>query len=127
VQRSLSPAGVFVFSVCHPCFNATTTRMTAEFFTDTDGRTKQRFGVANEFYLSPRTDASEGIMNQPEPHPMFHRPIGQLLGECFAAGFVADAIEEPAFPNGSPAKNAFSWAKRPEIPPVLVVRLRRRV
>lgn len=124
VRRLLKPGGVFVWSVCHPCFNATTTRMTAEFYTDVDGRTKQRFGVANEHYLTPRTDASEGIMNQPEPHPMFHRPLSLLLGECFAAGFVVDALEEPAFPPGTPAKNPFSWAKRPDIPPAVVVRCR---
>ncbi|MDB5328716.1 MAG: bioC 3 [Phycisphaerales bacterium] len=124
VRRLLKPDGVFVFSVCHPAFNATTTRMTSEFFTGEDGRTRQRFGVANDFYLSPRTDASEGIINQPEPHPMFHRSISGLLRECFAAGFVADAFEEPAFPAGMSAKSAFSWAKRPEIPPALVVRVR---
>lgn len=123
-RRVLTPGGAFVWSVCHPCFNATTTRMTAEFFTDEGGRTGQRVGVANDVYLTPRTDLSEGMLNQPEPHPMFHRPLSVLLGECFAHGFVVDAVEEPAFPPGAPAKNTFSWAKRPEIPPVLVVRMR---
>lgn len=123
-RAMLSPGGVFVWSVCHPCFNATDTRMTAELVTDDTGRVRQRFGVASETYLTPREQASEGILHQPEPHPMFHRPIGALLGACFASGFVVDALEEPAFPPGTPAKNAFSWAKRPELPPALVVRLR---
>lgn len=123
VRRTLVPGGAFVFSVSHPCFNATGVRMTAEMRTE-HGRDKQYFGVATETYLSPRMDASEGIINQPEPHPMFHRPVSLLLGECFACGFVCDAIEEPAYPVGSPARNAFAWAKRPEIPPVLAVRLR---
>ena len=123
VRRTLAPGGAFVFSVCHPCFNATGVRMTAEMRTE-NGRDRQSFGIATETYITPRTDASEGIINQPEPHPMFHRPISLLLGECFANGFVCDAVEEPAFPRGSPAKNAFMWAKRPEIPPVLAVRLR---
>ena len=125
-RRVLKSDGAFVWSVCHPCFNATTTRMTAEFFTDPDGRTRQRVGVASDVYLTPRTDLSEGMLNQPEPHPMFHRPLSLLLGECFASGFIVDAIEEPAFPPGTPAKNTFSWAKRTEIPPVLVVRMRPR-
>jgi hypothetical protein len=55
---------------------------------------------------------------------LFHRPLGGLLGECFGAGFVVDGMEEPAFPPAMSAKNAFSWAKRPGIPPAIVVRLR---
>ncbi|HEX8325197.1 MAG TPA: methyltransferase domain-containing protein [Tepidisphaeraceae bacterium] len=123
-RQLLAPGGVFVWSVCHPCFNATSTRMTAELVTASDGRIAQRFGVATETYLTPREEPSEGILNQPEPHPMFHRPLGLLLRDCFAAGYVVDALEEPAFPAGTAARSAFSWAKRPEIPPALVVRLR---
>ena len=125
VRRWLSPGGVFVFSVCHPCFNHTTVRMTADMACE-NGRDRQKFGVAMDHYLSPRMDQSEGIINQPEPHPMFHRPLSVLLGECFSAGLVADAIEEPAF-EFQKSVNAFSWAKRPEIPPALVVRLRGKI
>ena len=42
----------------------------------------------------------EGIVGQPEPHIYFHRPLNELLGVCFQAGFVMDGIEEPAFGGG---------------------------
>jgi SAM-dependent methyltransferase len=122
VRRALKPGGVFVFSVPHPAFNSYYARPTAD-LVNIDGRMTQRFGMAVDGYLSPMVEQSEGILNQPEPHPLFHRPIGLLLSHCFAAGFVVTALEEPAFPPDTPAKNAFSWAKRPEIPPALVVRL----
>jgi hypothetical protein len=48
------------------------------------------------------------------------------LGACFSAGLVVDGLEEPAYPAGAGGKNknAFSWAKRPEIPAAIVVRVR---
>ena len=73
---------------------------------------------------APAAGLSCGIINQPEPHYLFHRPMHVLLGSCFAAGFVVDGMEEPAFPPGMNAKSAFSWAKRPQIPPAMVVRVR---
>jgi SAM-dependent methyltransferase len=121
-RRLLRAGGPFVFSVCHPCFNSPRNNNIAELINE-NGRLRQRFGVSTEHYLSEYEDLSEGIINQPEPHPMFHRPISLLLKHAFAAGFVVDAFEEPAFPFEKSA-NAFSFAKRPEIPPALVVRLR---
>jgi SAM-dependent methyltransferase len=121
-RRLLHTGGAFVFSVCHPAFNSPRNNNTAELVNE-NGRLRQRFGVSTEYYLSEYEDLSEGIINQPEPHPMFHRPISLLLKHAFAAGFVVDAFEEPAFPFDKSA-NAFSFAKRPEIPPALVVRLR---
>ena len=51
------------------------------------------------------------------------RPLHQLLGEAFAAGLVMDAIAEPAFAD-DPEAGAGSWASYPDIPPLLIVRLR---
>ena len=70
------------------------------------------------------TDLASGILNQPEPHYSYHRPIHVLVREAASAGFVVDAMEEPTFPPGVGAKSAFAWAKRPEVPPALVVRMR---
>lgn len=120
----LAPGGMFVFSVCHPCFNHSRMRFTAE-MSDNGGTLRQKFGIAMEEYHTPWAELNVGIINQPEPHPMYHRPLHVLLRSCFAAGFVVDALEEPAFADeGGSGKNAFSWAKRPQIPPALVVRLR---
>jgi SAM-dependent methyltransferase len=123
VRRLLKPGGRFVFSVPHPCFNSSKLRLTAE-LVEEEGKLSQLFGVHISEYLRPTTYLSTGIINQPEPHYLFHRPLAALLGECFAEGFVVDGLEEPAFAPGSNAKNPFSWAKRPEIPPAMVVRVK---
>ena len=126
VGALLKPRGRFVFSLPHPCFNSNGAKMTAELVQER-GKLLQIHGVQIAAYLTPTAELSVGIINQPEPHPFFHRPISLVLSDCFAAGFVADAVEEPAFPPNTPAKNAFAWAKRPELPPAMVVRLRRNV
>ncbi len=123
LRRVLKPGGRFVFSLPHPCFNSGS-RLTAELSSEA-GRMRQTFGVAIEKYLTPREELSAGIINQPEPHPLFHRPLSKILGSCFSAGFVVDGLEEPAFaPEAGANKNPFSWQKRPEIPPAIVIRLR---
>jgi SAM-dependent methyltransferase len=125
LPRLLKPGAPFVFSVAHPCFNSAPVRMHAELVQE-NGKPRQTFGVLVTDYLTPRVDLSAGIINQPEPHYFFHRPIHVLLSEAFRHGWVLDGIEEPAFPKDTPAKNAFSQAKRPEIPPAMVARLRLR-
>ncbi len=122
----LKPGGRFVFSVSHPCFNSNQSVMTAE-LANTAGQLQQTFGVKITRYLQPSTDLASGILHQPEPHYTFHRPLSLLLGDCFNAGFVVDGFEEPAYPEGSGAKNPFAWKKRPEIPPAVIVRLRLRL
>jgi 2-polyprenyl-3-methyl-5-hydroxy-6-metoxy-1,4-benzoquinol methylase len=123
LRRLLKPGGRFVFSVPHPCFNSCPVRIMAE-LVENHGQLSQIYGVHITEYLRPAANLSTGIINQPEPHHLFHRSIGTLLGECFAAGFVVDGLEEPAFARGANSKNAFSWAKRPQIPPEMVVRIR---
>ncbi|HSV16464.1 MAG TPA: class I SAM-dependent methyltransferase, partial [Tepidisphaeraceae bacterium] len=125
IRAALRPGGRFVFSVSHPCFNSNGSTMIAELINRPDGGIEQLFGVRVMKYLESTAALSNGILNQPEPNYVFHRPLGALLTACFAAGFVMDAIQEPAYPPGAGgAKNAFTWKKRPQIPPVLLVRLR---
>ena len=123
VRALLAPGGRFVFSVSHPCFNSNRARMTAELVNE-GGRVEQVHGVHVTAYARETVDPSSGILNQPEPHLTFHRPLHVLFGRAFAAGFVVDGFEEPSYPPGVGAKSAFSWAKRPDIPPACVVRLR---
>ncbi|NPV81103.1 MAG: hypothetical protein HPY52_12675 [Firmicutes bacterium] len=45
--------------------------------------------------------------------------------KAFYVGLVADGFEEPASPAGDQSgKKALRWSDMPEIPPVLVVRMR---
>jgi hypothetical protein len=65
---------------------------------------------------------------EPVAHPYFHRPLSELFGACFRAGFAVDGLEEPSFAkpeDGSrSASRSLSWEDFVGIPPVLVVRAR---
>ncbi len=129
VSGWLKPAGRFVFSVPHPCFSSNRPAMTAELINHVAGEGQglsQTFGVRVDRYITPQYYLSTGILNQPQRHPFWHRPLSVLLAECFNAGLVLDGLEEPTFAadKAASAKNAFTFAKRPEIPPAIVVRLR---
>jgi 2-polyprenyl-3-methyl-5-hydroxy-6-metoxy-1,4-benzoquinol methylase len=121
----LKPGGRFVFSLPHPCFNTNDMKFTADLEVRQD-RTEQIFSVEIWKYLTHEPGLCVGILHQPEPHYYFHRPLSAIFAACFSGGFVVDGLEEPAYPAGAPAsgKNVFSWARRPEIPPAIVIRAR---
>ena len=126
IHALLKPAGRFVFSVSHPCFNSPTTVMTSE-LADRGGKMRQVHGVKITDYLQVRPQLVNGILHQPEPHFAFHRPLSVLLGHAFGADFVVDAFKEPAYSAEKGGKNVFSWKRRPQIPPAIVVRLIKKV
>ncbi|HZZ42238.1 MAG TPA: methyltransferase domain-containing protein [Tepidisphaeraceae bacterium] len=120
----LKPGGRFVFSIPHPCFNSPRVRMTAELINQ-DGKPEQLYGLTVFSYLDEQADLSFGMLNQPEPHYLYHRPLSLLIRTFAKHGFLLDALEEPSFPtpSGGGGKNAFSWKMRPNIPPALVTRM----
>jgi 2-polyprenyl-3-methyl-5-hydroxy-6-metoxy-1,4-benzoquinol methylase len=122
IPAHLKPGGRFVFSLPHPCFNSAEMKFTAELVLF-GGQAHQNFGVEVHKYLSQGALLSVGITNQPRPHYFFHRPLSAIFQSCFAAKLGIDGVEEPAYPPGSP-KNVFSWMKRPELPPAIVLRVR---
>ena len=121
--RLLKADGRFVFSVPHPCFNSAGVRLTVE-EEDRDGELVAVYAVKVANYLRLGTRKGAGMPGEPEPHHYFHRPLNQLLGACFAAGFVLDGLEEPAFDEGTGGSRPLSWANFTNIPPVLVAHLR---
>lgn len=124
LSRLLRPGGRFVFSVSHPCFQTNGTRMCAE-MEDRDGELVTVYSVKVSEYLEAKMHRGIGIIGQPQAHYYFDRPLSLLLGEGFAAGFTLDGLEEPAFQPGAKAGHPLGWANFPQIPPVLVARLRR--
>jgi 2-polyprenyl-3-methyl-5-hydroxy-6-metoxy-1,4-benzoquinol methylase len=121
----LPPDGAFVFSVTHPCFHSATMQRFAEMYEEGPGRHVIRTGVKVSAYLSPSARKTEGIVGQPEPHFFFHRPISRLLQFGFDAGFVVDGFEEPGFTPAEAPKAGVKWHDMADIPPILVVRMRR--
>jgi SAM-dependent methyltransferase len=124
LSHMLTPGGSFVFSVTHPCFHSASIQRFAEIHEEDPGRHVSRTGVKVSSYLSPSARKTEGIIGQPEPQWFFHRPISTLFGFGFQAGFVLDGIEEPGFEASHTPEPGVRWHDMPEIPPIMVVRMK---
>ena len=118
----LKPAGRFVFSVLHPCFNmAGVTLMMEE--RDDEGERSTVYSVKVSTYLGLTPRKGRGIRGQPTPQYYFDRPLSALFSACFRAGFVLNGLEEPAFDASFESHDPLGWSgKLKEIPPVLVAR-----
>jgi 2-polyprenyl-3-methyl-5-hydroxy-6-metoxy-1,4-benzoquinol methylase len=125
LPRLLKPGGRFVFAVPHPCFNNNDMRMVLE-TEDRAGTIVERYGINIANYLHLPPGKAMGMLGEPVPHYYFHRPLHELFGACFAAGFVMDGLEEPSFDQGPTAARSLGWHNYHDIPPVLVARLRPR-
>jgi SAM-dependent methyltransferase len=118
----LRPGGRFVLSVTHPCFNGSGCRIVAE-QEDREGELVTTFGVKVVAYRDVPAQRGLGIIGQPVPHFYFHRTLSELFGACFRAGLVLDGLEEPVSAL-APSAGHLSWGNLPQVPPVLVARMR---
>lgn len=124
LKQLLKPTGRFVFSLPHPAFNFPAgTRLALE-EDDRDGSVVETYYVKVSNYLDVPPVKGAGMLGEPAPHFYFHRPLSRIFGACFAAGFVLDGLEEPAFGPDEPAGRPLGWANFKAIPPVLAARLR---
>lgn len=122
LSKVLKADGRFVFSLLHPCFNNAGTRLTVE-EEDRDGELVETYAVKIVKYLGQTPVKGLGMIGQPAPHYYFFRPLSVLFNTCFQAGFVMNALEEPAFGPEDKASRPLGWANYKEIPPVLIARL----
>lgn len=90
VYELLKPDGCFVFSMHHPCFT-----------------------YPNEDYFTSCIDKGEAVAGQPVLQNYYHRPMEEVLGTAFAAGFIMDRFYEVPFPGQ-------------KVPIIIIVRLRKR-
>jgi SAM-dependent methyltransferase len=120
VPRLLADGGRFVFSTCHPSFNRLGMRFVAP------SERQPEAGVTVTRYLTPAIGDGVAIEGQPVEQLYFDRPLSLLLEPFFAAGLVMDGCEETAYPAGGARGTAerMEWRHVPEIPAVLVARLR---
>lgn len=113
----LKPSGRFVFSVQHPAFNSNAVSICGE---RTDDGTTQWVKVRD--YLDVPAGRGAGMPGEPLTHWYFHRPLHELFGAFFQAGFVIDGLEEPRFLTHEEDPDRLTWSNMPGIPPVLVAR-----
>lgn len=126
VVRLLRPGGRFVFATSHPSFNQAKAIHMAE-MEDQGDKMVTTYAVKIRGYMTTSITPGLALPGQTTPQLYFDRPLHILLGSAFAAGLVVDGLEERAFtPDTPPGRNPLSWSGNfSEIPPVLVVRLRR--
>lgn len=123
LSRLIKRGGRFVFAVPHPCYNSNAISLLAE-EEDRGGTLVTTHAIKVFDYLHVPPQKGTGMRGEPAPHYYFHRPLGALFAECFAAGFVLDGLEEPAFSPDVVAPKILTWSSYEHIPPVLVARMR---
>lgn len=122
VSKLLKSGGRFVFATMHPAFNSNNPVFAVE-QADEDGELVVRNYIKINAYLEMPPVLAVGASREPNPHTYFHRPLGELLREAFAAGLALDALLEPSFEGGFNPDRPLSWVSYPQIPPVLAGRL----
>ncbi len=124
LPKLLKPGGCFIFSLCHPAFNNSSSIHIGE-ERDNEGKIQTVYSVKISRYLNPYTAHGVAMRDQPRPQLYFDRPLQYYFNLGFVNGFVLDGFEERAFPPDAPQKNPLSWGGAfHEIPPVLVARMR---
>lgn len=123
-SRLLKPAGRFVFATMHPAFNSNNPVFLHE-KEDRDGVVSEHYALKLRSYLDVPPEKGSGAPGEPTPHYYFHRPLSELLGAAFAAGFVLDALLEPAFETKvKGGSSSLDWSRFRQFPPILSGRLR---
>ena len=127
LSRLLKSGGIFVYTMMHPCFNNPFSAHMAE-MEDRNGEMVTTYSMKVWRYMTPGHRRGLALRQQPKPHVYFHRPLQVLFAGGFAAGFAIDGLEERAFPASDTPQQGrqLGWNGHfSEIPPVLVVRMRK--
>ena len=120
----------FVFAILHPAFNpGPDARLFVERLETPDGRLVEERGVRISGYLTTGVQHGIAVVGQPQLQPYFHRTLEALLGAAFERGWMLDGLREPSLAEALrdvPRPNRLTWEHVPDIPPVLLGRLRHR-
>ncbi len=120
----LKPRAPFVFSVQHPCFNSVFAKIVSETGDDVRGRWSTAYSLRLAGYKESRVSYGDAMVGQPARQLYFHRPLEELFGAFFRAGYALDGLVEPTFAEQAAPERAASWKHLVGIPPVLVARTR---
>ena len=121
LPRILKPAGKFVFSILHPCFNSGENTLLHETY-DFGGSITNKYYVKIRNYLISRKIKGIGMAGQPRPQYYFHRPLQEILKVCFANGFLMNDLREPSFKDTDNQMIFFNVFKN--IPPAIICRFK---
>ena len=126
---ALAEDAPFVFSVLHPVFRpGPQTRLFRERTETEDGQFIEESGVKITNYLDTGVNHGIAVKGQPSIQPYFDRTLTELFSSAFDRGWVLDGIREPSITDGGDgdAEGRLSWDHLPNLPPVMVARLRHR-
>lgn len=112
----LKPAGKFIFSVPHPCFNSGLVDMQGL----EDHMAEKQLLLPNR-YIKPEAFEIFAKPGQPVKQINFHRSLSQLANELFSVGMIMTGFIEPV-DTASELPSDSLWARLAEIPPVIIAR-----
>jgi 2-polyprenyl-3-methyl-5-hydroxy-6-metoxy-1,4-benzoquinol methylase len=104
LPKILRAGAAFIFTICHPAFNNSSSVHIAE-EQDQQRRIQTVFSVKTSCYMNPYTARIVAIRDQPVAQLYFERPLQYYFNLGFANGFVLDGFEECAFPLEQPQEN----------------------
>lgn len=126
---ALADSAPFVFSLLHPVFRpGPQVKLFRERTEMPDGQYIEESGVKISSYLNTGVNHGIAVKGQPAIQPYFDRTLTELFTTAFDRGWVLDGIREPSITDGGDgnAKDRLSWDHLPDLPPVMVARLRHR-
>ena len=124
---ALADDAPFIFSVLHPVFRpGPEVKLFRERTETPEGRFLEESGVKITNYLNTGVNRGIAVSGQPQIQPYFDRTLTELFTTAFDRGWVLDGIREPSITDGGDgnAEGRLSWDHLPNIPPVMVARLR---
>ena len=115
LPEMLKSNGTVTLALLHPYFNSGEIEVRLPLDYDDN-----QCGILRKTYIKPMAIMRKGKLQQPIPHPNFHRPLSYILNQFFLAGFVLDECIEPT----SNSDSTFMWSQLPEIPPIMILRFK---